>query len=33
LLVALAEHLEQELCAGRRQRHVVELVDDQELVA
>ena len=32
-LVALAEHLEQVLCAGRRQRPVAELVGEQELVA
>ena len=32
-LVALAEHLEQQLGAGLRQRHVAEFVDDQELVA
>ena len=32
-LVALAEDLEQQLGAGRRQRHVAQLVDDQQLVA
>src|ERR1700720_1951644 len=31
-LVSLAEDLEQELRAGRRQRHVAEFVDDQQLV-
>ena len=31
-LVALGEHLEQQLGAGLRQRHVAELVDDQQLV-
>src|ERR1700692_1280104 len=31
-LVTLAEDLEQELRAGRRQRHVAEVVDDQQLV-
>ena len=30
--VALAEHLEQQLGAGLRQRHVAEFVDHQELV-
>ena len=32
-LVALAEHLEQQLSAGLGQRHEAECVDDQELVA
>ena len=32
-LVALAEYLEQQLGAGRRERHVTELVDDQGPVA
>jgi hypothetical protein len=32
-LVALGDQLEQQLCAGLRQRHEAELVDDQELVA
>jgi hypothetical protein len=32
-LVALAEHLEQQLGAGWRERHIAELVDDQELIA
>ena len=32
-LVALAEDLEQQLGAGRRQRDVAQLVDDQKLVA
>ena len=32
-LVALAEHLEQQLSAGLGQRHEAEFVDDQELVA
>src|SRR5579859_2374477 len=32
-LIASAEHLEQELRAGLGQRHVAELIDDQELVA
>ena len=32
-LVALAEHLEQQLSAGLGQRHETECVDDQELVA
>src|SRR5471030_880426 len=31
-LVSLAEDLEQELRAGRRQGHIAELVDDQQLV-
>ena len=31
-LVSLGEHLEQQLGAGLRQRHVAELVDDQQLV-
>ena len=31
-LVALAEHLEQQLGAGLRQRHEAEFVDDQKLV-
>jgi hypothetical protein len=31
-LVALREDLKQQLGAGRRQRHVTELVDDQQLV-
>src|SRR5450759_3944651 len=29
--VALAEHLEQELGAGRRERHIAQFIDDQEL--
>src|SRR5438132_13607391 len=31
-LVALAEDFEQELGAGRRQRHIAELINDQQLV-
>src|SRR6266704_6178153 len=31
-LVALAEDLEQQLGAGRRQRYVAEFIDDQQLV-
>ena len=31
--IALAEDLEQQLGAGLRQRHIAELVDDQQLVA
>ncbi len=31
-LIALAEHLKQQLGAGLRQRHEAELVDDQKLV-
>src|SRR6185437_10579710 len=31
-LVALGEHLEQQLGSGLRQRHVAELIDDQQLV-
>src|SRR6202163_3388112 len=30
--VTLAEDLEQELCSGRRQGHIAELIDDQQLV-
>ena len=29
----LAEHLEQQLGPGRRERHIAEFVDDQQLVA
>ena len=32
-LVPLAEHLEQQLGPGRRERHIAEFVDDQQLVA
>src|SRR5271154_6972033 len=32
-LVTLAEDLEQELRPGRRQGHIAELIDDQQLVA
>src|SRR6516165_8190802 len=32
-LVTLTEDLEQELGAGRRQRHITEFVNDQQLVA
>ena len=32
-LMALAEHLKQQLGAGLRKRHIAEFVDDQQLVA
>src|SRR5699024_11225541 len=32
-LVPLADQLEEQLCAGLRERHEAELVDDQELMA